>query len=666
MNNHFKEMTLNEMCQLMEITLPSRMAYASNTVIKHIALITKHIEKGSAYIVCNNDPNVSKVINHAKEKQASAIFIPRKAFQASKLNENDYPVIFTDDWLDQLGKLYSSVRHSYKAKTIAITGTIGKTTTKDLISKIIEDSSFFCNNGNRNSFLTVAKHITEELTDDLDIYVQEIGAGTPLSIEKSAVMLQPDYFLLLNVKNHHLNTYKTFDALFADKTSVDKHMPAHGKIITNFDDEAISEHSFIHPVISFGINTEKPVDYRAINISETNGKLEFDIISEEEVVHITLNIIGRHNVYNALAAYVLARQLAIPTEVIVEKLLKYKTSGIRQNYKNIGGYHLYVDCYNVAFDSIKAGIDTMNRFTLNKNAKRFAIIGGENKLGTDAPSLSYQFGQSLANENVDFFYCYGKDNRSNESLNVYGDAYSICNGINSKVPDKAKFFSNQQELIDCLKRDVKCGDIVFFKGIYLLDMPYIIDTVFGSAYTARSDYYKKDAEIITENSFQFKALPVGNELEIYKSLKKRFSLHIPDTAANRKVYRVTGKAFANSRLLTKVFFGKNIIHIATDAFKNCTALRTLHIPSNVMVIEKSAFENCTRLKEVCIDEGVRHIGVQTFKNCKRLKNIQLPNSIGFIDPSAFEDCPKSLILHCPKHSYAEEFAITNKLNYITI
>ena len=71
-----------------------------------------------------------------------------------------------------------------------------------------------------------------------------------------------------------------FEALFNDKTCVDRHMSEHGKIITNFDDEAIANHSFIHPVVSFGINTPKKVDYRAVNITEAADTLTFDVVSD--------------------------------------------------------------------------------------------------------------------------------------------------------------------------------------------------------------------------------------------------------------------------------------------------------------------------------------------------------------------------------------------------
>jgi len=366
MDKHYKEMTIQEMCQIMELPLPAHMQNKKQIKITHIALIASHIKEGSAYFVCVDEPNVSKILKQAMKNKVSVIFIPEKAFRASHLNENSYPVIFTDNWLKRLSMLYSAIRCSYRARTVAITGTVGKTTTKEFMSAVIgKEQKLFCNNGNRNSFLTVAKHITEDLTDEYDTYIQEIGAGTPQSIEKSGAMLNPDYFVILNVKKHHLNTYKTFDSLFADKTSVDKHMPAHGIIIANYDDEALASHSFTHPVISFGIHTKENVKYRASNISEKGGVLSFDILSETETYSLSINILGKHNVYNAMAAFILAKELSIPTEKIINNLALYQTSGIRQNYQNTGGYHLYVDCYNVAFDSILAGIHTIEDFPLS-------------------------------------------------------------------------------------------------------------------------------------------------------------------------------------------------------------------------------------------------------------------------------------------------------------
>ena len=120
--------------------------------INHIALISSHVKEGSAYFVCVDEPNVSKILKQATKNKAAVIFIPEKAFKSSGLSINKYPVIFTDNWLKRLGMLYSSIRHSYKATTVAITGTVGKTTTKEFMSTIIgSEQKLFCNNGNRNS-----------------------------------------------------------------------------------------------------------------------------------------------------------------------------------------------------------------------------------------------------------------------------------------------------------------------------------------------------------------------------------------------------------------------------------------------------------------------------------------------------------------------------------
>lgn len=662
MDKHFKEMTIQEMCHIMDLTFPAHMESKRNIKINHIALISTHVKKGSAYFVCVDEPNVSKILNQAVTNQASVIFIPEKAFKSSGLNANKYPVIFTDNWLKRLGMLYSSIRRSYKATTVAITGTVGKTTTKEFMSTIIgNEQNLFCNNGNRNSFLTVAKHITEDLNDEYDTYIQEIGAGTPQSIEKSGAMLNPDYFVILNVKNHHLNTYKTFDALFEDKTSVDKHMPDHGIIVANYDDIGIQNHPFSHKVISFGINTEKDVDYRAINIIEHNGLLSFDVVSSTETVHLDISILGKHNVYNAMAAFIIAKQLHVSSDKIVENFKLYQTTGIRQNYQNIGGYHLYVDCYNVAFDSIQAGIDTVTNFTLDKNARRIAVIGGENKLGYESPSLSFQFGKQIANSKIDYFFCYGTEDRSTTGLDVYGDAKSICEGINQVTKGKAEFLSDPDTLTERLKQSVKQGDLIFFKGIYQLDMPLVIDTVFGSSFAAKSEHYLKDSMFEKNNCFIFRKLPVGNELELYRPRKKKVFLHIPDLFNDSKIYRISESAFANRRIFS-LSLGKNILHISVDAFKNCIYLKKLHIPSNVKVIERRAFFNCKRLKKVVIDDGCHHLGRNAFKNCISLKDVYLPKSIGHIDDTTFMNCP-NLILHCPKDSYAEKYAQNNNLRY---
>lgn len=661
-NRHYEIITLKKMCEIMQAEVPAALKSKELSPINQVLLRTSKLRKGSAYIMVWDDVDIKLTLKLALSKGADFIFISREKFEKSGLDEKDYPVILLDDELAQLGYFFSTVRKSYPATTVEITGTLGKTTAKQFLSTLINSHyKSYCSTGNRNSFGAVAEQIRNNLHDGLDVYVQETGAARPFSVEKSAVMLQPDIFILLNVNDHHVTTYGSFENLFSDKVSPDKHMPEHGVIITNFDDENLAKHKFIHQVISFGITTEKEVDYRAINIVEHNGKLDFDIVSAEETVHISTNILGSHNVYNALAAYVAGKQLGVPKNKIIDAFAEFQTEGIRQNYVDVGGYHLYMDCYNCAFTSISADLESLNSFKLEPGKKKIAVIGGENGLGAASSQLHYNYGKAIKDYGVDYYYFSGPLQRTPENIDLYGDGASIFDGMVDAGYTNGEYVENTDELIQKLKEHVKQGDLILFKGQLESDFSIVADKVFGTSFVANLPYYQKEGKTFDAEEFEFKSIPFMKDLSLLECISEKPYIEIPDMVNKKPVYRIGKKAFAGKKF-TDIKFGRNILNVGPSAFAGCKNLKKLTIPGNVKVLESFAFLGCSKLEQVKLSEGLTHIGKKAFRNCSSLKQITIPASVGYIAQNAFEGCP-DLVIYCKKDSYAQKYAQKHDFEY---
>lgn len=661
-NNHYEIITLKKMCEMMQVEVPAALKHKQSAKISQVLLRTGKLRKGSAYIMVWDDVDIPLTLDLALSRGADFIFISREKFESCGLKEEDYPVILLDDELAQLGYFFSTIRKSYPATTVEITGTLGKTTAKQFLSTVV-DSHYksYCSTGNRNSFGAVAEQIRNHLFDDLDVYVQETGAAKPRSVEKSAVMLQPDIFIVLNVKDHHMESYGSYESLFNDKVSADKYMPEHGVIITNYDDENLANHQFMHKVISFGITTEKEVDYRAANIVEQNGKLDFDIISADETVHISTNILGAHNVYNALAAYIAGKQLEIPKEKIINAFASYQTEGIRQNYVDVGGYHLYMDCYNCAFTSITADLESLNSFTLEPGKKKIAVIGGENGLGAKSSLLHYNYGKTIGNYDVDYFYFLRPAERTQENLDLYGDPASIFDGMIDAGFTNCECLDSTDELIAKLKEHVEQGDLILFKGQLESDFTVVADKVFGTSFVPNLPYYRNTGKTVESDDFEFRLIPAVKALSLQSYEGSRSYVEIPDTVEKKPVYRIARKAFAGSNI-TKVSIGRNILNIGPSAFAGCKQLKKVVVPGNVKVLEAFAFSRCSNLEQVKLKDGVCHIGKKAFANCSELKQITIPESVKNIAPNAFDRCPE-LVIQCKTNSYAHEYAQKNDYQY---
>ena len=658
--------TLGKICEICResgnVYYDERFSHLKNKVNNDIVFKRKAVERGSIVVLYHgNTGNLQKKMDDCKEKGAAAILVPKKAFEEAGLDPNDYPCILLDNFIVQIGDIFAKIRESFPSvKITAITGSLGKTTTTKFIAEIMKSARTFDCNGtffeegsNRNGFQSVGKNILKIMNPFFKYYIQEVGGGFPGNVRMSANMLRPDVFVLLNVRHHHMNTYKTYDALFEDKTSIDDYLHDDGVVIANYDEKPIFEHSFKHKVISFGIECEADVDYRGINIVQNEEYLEMDILHEGNVHHLKVKILGVHNAYNLLAAFAATKALGKTESEIIERLENYRSVGVRQNLENIGGRFFYLDCYNSSKDSILAAADTIKSFPLKEGKKCIGVIGGENKLGDMVEEVSFATGEELADKGLDLICLHASSKTDTKSLNRYGDARSIKRGLDSKGYHQYQLCTKRKEVSNYLKENFQVGDIAAFKGIYHLHMPVVVDNTFGSGISFKLPNYKKDFIKVSENGWKGNAIKQLKGLELISG-KKTGCVSVPDTLAEYKVFRCGKGLYKGNILIKSVDFGNGLRNIGEEAFYGCKGLKELFFPSQVSVIEDSAFEKCSGLKKVTMEAGVTHIGRRAFAGCTNLEEIIIPSTVGKIEDDAFDGCQKVMI-QCEEGSYAWEW-----------
>ncbi len=648
-------LNLHKICDIMGVALPFRFRKIADRSNNDLVMDIKSIKSGSICFYMFEEGNLRKNLKSAVNKGVEVVFVGKDTLEKSDVKEREFPIIVLENRMEQVGKLFSTIRKSYKAKTVAITGSVGKTTTNQLLKAAIsKEKNTYASGGNLNSYISTARHIVKKLNNKYDVYIQEVGAAAPKAVEKSARMLMPDIAILLNVKEHHINRYGSQENLFYDKASFDRVMDDKSIIIANFDDDMLAKHKFSHKVISFGIERED-VDYRAINIKEENEFLSFDVVHNGAKEHIKIRIIGRHNVYNALAAYAGAMTLGVGSSEIIKQFENYRTEGIRQNIVDVGGYKLYMDCYNAAFDSIKANFESLEKFELESGKRKIAVIGGENGVGKDIRQKHFEFGKELSKFKVDEIICIGPDTTDLDTINYYGDGKSIYEGLKVSGYKNVKYFSNNEEARKYIEKTITIGDMILFKGIIWLDFPILVDKIFGTSFSFDVGEYKSRLGKVQDPKFVANVIPQFACANIIYRTSEDESVNIPNKIAGLPVYRVTKKIFEKNKKITKASFGMCLRNISEKAFYMCEALKEVNIPSNVKVIEKSAFEGCAELEIVNLEEGLTHISEGTFKKCGKLQSIDIPMSVNFIGEDAFKGCD-NLVIKCEVGSYAEKYA----------
>ena len=661
-----KRITLREICKGLGINVPKKFENIADEK-STVAFRSKYVKPGDICLIIRSAEDFQSAsmttkdqYNIAIKKGAKLIIMEKKAFKKAHLKKRKFPVILMDEADERIAGFIEKIREKQKGKVVMVTGSLGKTTTKDFCYAVTKNSfRTFAARRNSNTTHRVIQHLFEQADKEYDVYIQEAGAGYRGSVRFSSEMLRPDFFILTNIYDHHFQVYKTIENLIEDKTSADDNMSPHGIIIANYDDDRIRNHTFRHKVKSFAVENEN-VDFRALNIHQIAEYLCFDIYEKEtgEMTAVKINILGKHNVYNGLAAFALGKCLGISTDAIQQGFLEYKAEGIRQNLINIGGVYLNMDCYNVAEESIMAMLEAGEEMELAAGASRLALIGGENKLGDNVRERSEEFGKELSRIKFDRILFCGTKDCSTEMVKKYGDAESIQNGFRKKSQIPSELCTDIEGMIKFLECNVHKNDLVMLKGIYLLNMSVAVDKVFGTSFSFGLAHYKKTMRKVNSDGYSGNMIEEMGEVELTGADIIGESLRIPDKIEDYPVFRITNRAFSGRRELKTIDLGNNVKNIGEYAFRNCKSVKNITIPSCVRVIEKGAFKGCSQLEKVVIMEGVTHIGEEAFSYCRKLKTVTIPKSVGMICKDAFKETGEIEII-CEKDTYAYEYALAN-------
>lgn len=630
-----REITLKKICTIAGLTVPQEFEAIQDDILSDVVVRQVNVTEKSCLIRIGT--GTAKGIEDTVARGARVIFVSRNEYDAEGYEGKGYPVIPVDNIADLAGKFFSYIRNLNPVRTAAVTGTCGKTTTMKFLGSIVPNAfNTYMNEGNANSYFAVADHIMNGLTPEKEVYIQEVGAASSGSVEKSAAMLNVDAFVLLNVFDHHSDDYGSKENILHDKASFIRHMNEDGVAVVNFDDEMIAGYDFGHKVISFGIDTERDVEYRGCNITQNGSVLEMDIEHAEGSTHIAVNILGTHNAYNALAAFALSKWLGMLDEQIAEGLKAYRSIGFRQNFRHVGGYDLLLDCYNCNEDSLKADIKTLREINTAEGRKKIAVISAENRLGDKAEEISYAMGQRLDFSGIDKVIVVGNDDADPDEAKEMCYGRPLYEGIKAAGYENVVCVTETRDLEKELQQSAEIGDVILFKGLYNLDFTVAVDNLYGTAISMNNNYYINRSKSIKNKQYRGRCFTSFDRVDI-SGVKKpgQRKFRIPDAVDGVPVHRIGNQLFKNNHSIRKIKFGSSLKHIGKGAFRNCINISRLVIPGNVKMIEEAAFEGCKGLKKLIIKDGVTHIEADAFKGCG-LKEVRLPQSVKYVAETAFD------------------------------
>ena len=370
------------------------------------------------------------------------------------------PVIVVEDVQKALKELATYHRNRLHIPIVGITGSVGKTTTKEMISAVLSS---------RYKVLKTEKNLNNELgvpltlfqiEEDHEAAVIEMGISDFKEMTRLAQMVQPDIGVFTVIGHSHLENLKNREGVLWAKTEMIKYMQPDGVMIANGDDDLLFTYPAERDKITYGRYPR--CDVHALNLKMEADKTTCDVTDGERWIHVTVNAYGEHIIYALLAAVTVGIRLGLSDEEIQQGLLSYETVGRRSSVIETGKLTLIDDCYNANPDSVKSGIDSMK----NLKGRYVAILGDMLELGDNSDQLHYGVGVHAANHGIDLLLTVGE--RSQTTAKAA-----------QKLGVTAKSFMDNASLIQELPDLLKEGDVVLVKASHSMHFEEISEFVRG-------------------------------------------------------------------------------------------------------------------------------------------------------------------------------------------
>ena len=337
----------------------------------------KHMDGAIFLALIGDNFDAHNYIDKAKEMGAIAVIV-------SKEVKSSLPVLLVNDTQLALSKIANWHLNNIKPITIAITGSNGKTTTKNMLSNILKlQAPTLATKGNLNNHLGVPMTLLE-LEEQHQYVVIEMGANHLGEISKLRELVQPDIAIVTNTGDAHIGEFGGFDNLVTAK----------GEIYSKDSQNIVNTKTSFTGDVSFGNGG----DIFASNIK--NNSFELNI--NDEKIDITLNLIGEHNIENALAASACAYSLGIDLELIKQGLENTQAETGRLNIIEHNKLTIIDDSYNSNPHSVRSAIRALQGF----DGEKIIVLGTMAELGADSETLHNEVGK-LAKDSATEFYSYG-------------------------------------------------------------------------------------------------------------------------------------------------------------------------------------------------------------------------------------------------------------------
>ena len=378
---------------------------------------------------------------------------------------NPAGLLAVDDTLVALQTLATAVRKIWGKTAIGVTGSMGKTTTKEAMAHLLAVKyRVHRTKGNFNNHFGLPLGLLT-LEPEYDLAVVEMGMSHPGEIAALARIALPNQAVVTNVAPVHLESFDSIAGIARAKYELIEALPHGGTAVLNADDEYVCQfgRDFKGKVVMFGLKPTAciPADVRAENIEVLGSEgTRFDLVSREVRQPVQSRLLGTHNVYNVLAAAAIALEHGITPSEIAAALPSLQPADKRGQVVQLGNITVLYDCYNSSPKALMAAVDTLAAML----ARRRIVVAGEMlELGATGEQLHRECGRYIARNAAGNAAGSGAGSKIDFLLGVRGLAKPLVEAARG-AGMKAEFVATPEEAGEWLARETREGDVVLLKA----------------------------------------------------------------------------------------------------------------------------------------------------------------------------------------------------------
>lgn len=449
-----------------KITL-KEIAYAlgadavGEAVITDICIDTRKITKGCLFICIRGERfDAHSFAAEAKEKGAAALMVDHKL-------DIDLPQVIVGETSAAMLLLSNWYRRKFVLPVVGLTGSVGKTTTKEFIALVLGAKyKTLKTQGNLNNEIGVPQMLFR-LDYQTEAAVIEMGMNHFGEIQRLSNAVEPTLSLITNIGVSHIENLGSREGILKAKTEILSGMKHGYPLILNGDDDMLQTVDLgdDYSVITYAVKNTQNADFIAENIIEKDGKTTFTVSFCNHTLkqEITIPTIGIHNVYNALAAFAVGYILQVDYQSAADALAAYVPEGMRQKSVAFNGITCIEDCYNASPDSMRAALTTLSN---TEGKRKIAVLADMLELGEYSKQAHMSVGEMVAQNKIDYLFSYGEM------------AEHIVSRAKELGMKNAFHFDSKNELCENLIPIIEKGDTIVFKASRGMKLEDVINKVY--------------------------------------------------------------------------------------------------------------------------------------------------------------------------------------------